>query len=112
MKTTLDLPDDLMRAVKIRAAEHNLKLKDVVADALRAALNVSAAAPARQDAGHAAAATRASAALNAVPAETAAETAANQRHLRFTALLSQLDQVPDLPQALEPLAWDDLGLPR
>ena len=38
MKTTLDLPDDLMRAVKIRAAEHNLKLKDIVADALRAAL--------------------------------------------------------------------------
>ena len=39
MKTTLDLPDDLMRAVKIRAAERNLKLKDIVADALRAALS-------------------------------------------------------------------------
>lgn len=38
MKTTLDLPDDLMRAVKIRAAERNQRLKDVVADALRAAL--------------------------------------------------------------------------
>ncbi len=38
MKTTLDLPDDLMRAVKIRAAERNIKLKQLVADALRAAL--------------------------------------------------------------------------
>jgi plasmid stability protein len=38
MKTTLELPDELMRAVKIRAAERSLKLKDVVADALRAAL--------------------------------------------------------------------------
>ncbi len=38
MKTTIELPDDLMRAVKIRAAERNMKLKEVVADALRAAL--------------------------------------------------------------------------
>lgn len=38
MKTTLDLPDDLVRAVKIRAAERHMKMKDVVADALRAAL--------------------------------------------------------------------------
>lgn len=38
MKTTLELPDELMRAVKIRAAERNMKLKEVVADALRAAL--------------------------------------------------------------------------
>lgn len=44
MKTTLDLPDELMRAVKIRAAERNMKLKDVVADALRAALDNPAAA--------------------------------------------------------------------
>jgi hypothetical protein len=28
MKTTLDLPDDLERAVKIRAVEENRKLKD------------------------------------------------------------------------------------
>ena len=46
MKTTLDLPDDLMRAVKIRAAEQNLKLREVVADALRAALAAPAKAPA------------------------------------------------------------------
>jgi hypothetical protein len=45
MKTTLDLPDDLMRAVKIRAAEHKLKLKDIVADALRAALASPPGAP-------------------------------------------------------------------
>jgi plasmid stability protein len=38
MKTTLDLPDDLMRAVKIRAAEQNRKLKDVVAELLRLGL--------------------------------------------------------------------------
>ncbi len=43
MKTTLELPDELMRAVKIRAAERNLRLKDVVADALRAALAAPAA---------------------------------------------------------------------
>ena len=39
MKTTLDLPEDLMRAIKIRAAENNLKLKDLIADLLRAGLN-------------------------------------------------------------------------
>jgi plasmid stability protein len=38
MKTTLELPDDLVRAVRIRAAERNMKLKDVVAEALRAGL--------------------------------------------------------------------------
>ena len=38
MKTTLDLPDDLMRAVKIRAAEEGRKMKDVIADFLRRGL--------------------------------------------------------------------------
>lgn len=38
MKTTLELPDDLMRAVKIRAVEENKKLKDAVADLLRRGL--------------------------------------------------------------------------
>ncbi|HSS75122.1 MAG TPA: antitoxin [Thermoanaerobaculia bacterium] len=38
MKTTLDLPDDLVRAVKIRAAEENRKLKDLMADLLRRGL--------------------------------------------------------------------------
>jgi len=35
MKTTLDLPDDLMRGMKIRAATQGRKLKDVIADAIR-----------------------------------------------------------------------------
>lgn len=38
MKTTLDLPDELMRAVRIRAAEENLKLREVVAELLRLGL--------------------------------------------------------------------------
>lgn len=38
MKTTLDLPDDLMRAVKIRAVEENRKLKEIIADLLRRGL--------------------------------------------------------------------------
>ena len=38
MKTTLDLPDDLMRAIKVRAAEENRKLKDMTADLLRRGL--------------------------------------------------------------------------
>ena len=45
MKTTLDLPDDLMRAVKIRAAERNRRLKDVVAEMLRAGLAAPEMAP-------------------------------------------------------------------
>lgn len=35
MKTTLDLPDDLMRELKIRAASQGRKLKDVTAETLR-----------------------------------------------------------------------------
>jgi len=38
VKTTLELPDDLMRAVKIRAATENRRLKDVVTDAIRRGL--------------------------------------------------------------------------
>lgn len=38
MKTTLDLPDELLRAAKIRAAKEGRKLKDVVADLLRRGL--------------------------------------------------------------------------
>lgn len=38
MKTTLDLPDDVVRAVKIRAAEENRRLKDIIADLLRRGL--------------------------------------------------------------------------
>jgi len=39
MKTTLDLPDDLMREVKIRAVNENRKLKDAIADLLRRGLS-------------------------------------------------------------------------
>ncbi|HJR50052.1 MAG TPA: hypothetical protein VJ794_03040 [Gemmatimonadales bacterium] len=38
MKTTLDLPDELMQAVKIRAVRENRRLKDVVADLLKRGL--------------------------------------------------------------------------
>jgi plasmid stability protein len=38
MKTTLELPDKLMRAVKIRAAETDRKLKDVVAELIQRGL--------------------------------------------------------------------------
>ncbi len=39
VKTTLDLPDDLMREVKIRAVKENRKLKDEIADLLRRGLS-------------------------------------------------------------------------
>ena len=45
MKTTLDLPDDLVRAVKIRAVEENRKLKDTMADLLRLGLAQKRGAP-------------------------------------------------------------------
>ena len=35
MKTTLDLPDELMRKVKIRAVHENKKLKDTIAELIR-----------------------------------------------------------------------------
>jgi plasmid stability protein len=44
VKTTLELPDELMRAVKIRAAVEGRKLKDVVAEALQAGLLVTGSA--------------------------------------------------------------------
>ena len=46
MKTTLDLPDELMRTIKIRAAEENRKLKDVIADLLRRGLSQESSGPA------------------------------------------------------------------
>jgi len=39
MKMTLDLPDDLIRTIKIRAAKENRKLKDAIADLLRSGLS-------------------------------------------------------------------------
>ena len=38
MKTTLELPDDLMRRVRVRAAQSDQKLKDLVAALLEAGL--------------------------------------------------------------------------
>jgi plasmid stability protein len=43
MKTTLDLPDDLMREVKIRAAQEGRKLKDLLAEVIRAGLDAAPA---------------------------------------------------------------------
>ena len=31
---------------------------------------------------------------------------------QFDAILAQLDQIPDLPNAFDPLEWDEHGLPR
>jgi hypothetical protein len=42
MRTTIDLPDALFRAVKASAANRGLKLKDFIAEALRSTLGHSA----------------------------------------------------------------------
>jgi plasmid stability protein len=43
MKTTIDLPDDLIRRIKLRALRDGRTLKDTVADLLRKGLAASAA---------------------------------------------------------------------
>lgn len=50
MKTTLDLPDEIYRELKIRAAQEGATLTKLIASALASALNraSAAAAPARQ----------------------------------------------------------------
>jgi hypothetical protein len=48
MKTTLELPDDLMRAVKLRAAATDRKLKDVVAEAIASGLAAANESPGRK----------------------------------------------------------------
>ena len=47
MKTTLELPDELMRAAKIRAANEGRRLKHVVADLLRRGLAQEPTGPRR-----------------------------------------------------------------
>jgi len=47
MKTTLELPDELMRRVKIRAAEKNQKLKDTFIEIIQSGL-----VPPRPPGGH------------------------------------------------------------
>ena len=41
MKTTLDLPDELVKKVKLHAIDHGQKLKQAVADLLRKGLDAS-----------------------------------------------------------------------
>jgi plasmid stability protein len=48
MKTTLDLPDDLMREIKVRAAREDRKLKDLVAELLQQGLAADAEQAATQ----------------------------------------------------------------
>jgi hypothetical protein len=43
MKTTLDLPDELMREVKIRAIHEHKKLKDTIAELIRKGLSTERA---------------------------------------------------------------------
>ncbi len=38
MKTTIDLPDELMRSIKVRAAREDRKLKDLIPELLRKGL--------------------------------------------------------------------------
>ena len=38
MKTTVELPDELLRAVKVRAAQESRKLKDVLAEVIACGL--------------------------------------------------------------------------
>ena len=40
MKTTLDLPDDLMTEIKVLAAKTNRKMKDLIAESLRRDLGI------------------------------------------------------------------------
>ncbi len=47
MKTTLDLPDELMREVKIRAVYEHKKLKDTIAELLRKGIAAGKARPAK-----------------------------------------------------------------
>jgi plasmid stability protein len=47
MKTTLDLPDDLMRQVKIRAVHEQKKLKDAIAEFIRKGMAAGESGPAK-----------------------------------------------------------------
>lgn len=48
MKTTLELPEELTRAIKLRAVRRNRKLKDEIADLLRLGLAREPAARSRR----------------------------------------------------------------
>lgn len=47
MKTTLELPDELMREVKIRAVHEHKKLKDIITELLRKGIAASKTRPAK-----------------------------------------------------------------
>jgi len=47
MKTTVDLPDELVRAVKLRAVHEGRRVKDVMADVIRKGLGQRPAATGR-----------------------------------------------------------------
>lgn len=48
--------------------------------------------------------------------ELALDRLISQKHVantgRMAALLAQLDRIPDLPVAFDPMAWDEHGLPQ
>jgi hypothetical protein len=46
MKTTVEVPDELLRRVKMRAVQRNQKLKDAVAQLLEAGMAAEATGPA------------------------------------------------------------------
>lgn len=48
MKTTLNLPDDLVREIKIRAAQENRRLQDLVSELLRLGLRQTSQKTARR----------------------------------------------------------------
>jgi hypothetical protein len=43
VKTTLELPDELMREIRILAAQEGRKLKDIISESLRRDLRIGAA---------------------------------------------------------------------
>ena len=47
MKTTLELPDELIREVKIRAIHERKKLKDAIADFIRKGMAAGKSRPAK-----------------------------------------------------------------
>ncbi len=47
MKTTLEIPDALYRQAKVKAAQENRKMKDLVSDGLRLVLGMSKTGPLR-----------------------------------------------------------------
>ncbi len=48
MKTTLDLPGDLVREIKLRAVHEDRNVKDLAADLLRAGLHVTSRTPSQE----------------------------------------------------------------